>query len=265
MPIQSVNGSNLYYHESGKGIPLVLLHGFPLDHRVWQAQVHDLAAVSRVITPDLRGFGKSINNSTFTLQGLAEDLYVLLSQIHALPCVLGGLSMGGYVALAYQRQYASTLRGLILIDTRAASDDPETRAGRDIMIELARAGGSSAVAEKMMPRMLAPATAQSNPAVASELRAIMESCPAQTIQHALAAMRDRPDSRPALTRIAAPTLIIVGDSDVITPPAAAEEMHKSVASSTLSVITGAGHMSPMEQPQQVSRAIKHFLVKLATS
>ena len=195
MPIQSVNGSNLYYHESGKGIPLVLLHGFPLDHRVWQAQVHDLAAVSRVITPDLRGFGKSINNSTFTLQGLAEDLYVLLSQIHALPCVLGGLSMGGYVALAYQRQYASTLRGLILIDTRAASDDPETRAGRDIMIELARAGGSSAVAEKMMPRMLAPATAQSNPAVASELRAIMESCPAQTIQHALAAMRDRPDSR----------------------------------------------------------------------
>ncbi len=167
MPIQSVNGSNLYYHESGKGLPLVLLHGFPLDHRVWQAQVHDLASVARVITPDLRGVGKSLNNSTFTLQGLAEDLYVLLSQIHALPCVLGGLSMGGYVALAYQRQYASTLRGLILIDTRAAADDPETRAGRDLMIELARAGGSSAVAEKMMPRLIAPTTAESNPAVAS--------------------------------------------------------------------------------------------------
>ncbi|HEY1921989.1 MAG TPA: alpha/beta fold hydrolase [Tepidisphaeraceae bacterium] len=265
MPIQSVNGSDLFYHEAGKGLPLVLLHGFPLDHHVWQAQVHDLASVSRVITPDLRGFGKSTNNGTFTLQGLAEDLYILLSQIHALPCVLGGLSMGGYVALAYQRQYASTLRGLILIDTRAASDDPEARAGRDAMIELARTGGSSAVAEKMMPRMLAPDTAQSHPQIAAEVRSIMESCPAQTMQHALAAMRDRPDSRPALTRIAAPTLIIVGDSDAITPPAASEEMHKSIPGSTLSIISGAGHMSPMEQPQQVSRAIKQFLTKLSTS
>jgi 3-oxoadipate enol-lactonase len=265
MPIQSVNGSDIFYQESGKGIPLVLLHGFPLDHRVWQGQVHDLASVSRVITPDLRGFGQSINNGTFTLQGLAEDLYVLLSQIHALPCILGGLSMGGYVALAYQRQYASTLRGLILIDTRAAADDPEGRAGRDLMIELARAGGSSAVAEKMMPRMLAPATAKTNPAMASELRAIMESVPAETMQHALIAMRDRPDSRSALARIVAPTLIIVGDSDAITPPAFSEEMHNSIPGSTLSIISNAGHMSPMEQPQQVSRVIKNFLVQLSTS
>jgi 3-oxoadipate enol-lactonase len=265
MPIQSVNGSDLFYQESGKGIPLVLLHGFPLDHRVWQAQVHDLSSVSRVITPDLRGFGKSINNGTFTLQGLAEDVYVLLSQIHALPCVLGGLSMGGYVALAYQRQYASTLRGLILIDTRAPADDPEARAGRDLMIQLARAGGSSAVAEKMMPRMLAPTTAHTNLALTSELRDIMESVPAETMQHALVAMRDRPDSRSTLTRIVAPTLIIVGDSDAITPPPLSEEMHKSIPGSTLSIISNAGHMSPMEQPQHVSRAIKNFLLQISTS
>jgi 3-oxoadipate enol-lactonase len=263
MPIQSMNGSKLYYHESGKGLPLVLLHGFPLDHRIWRAQVHDLSSVSRVITPDLRGFGQSTGGGSFTMQGLAEDLYLLLSQIHALPCVLGGLSMGGYVALAYARQYASTLRGLLLIDTRAAADDAEGRAGRDSMIELVRAQGSSAVAEKMMPRMIAPANSQSD--AASELRSIMESCPAQTIEHALVAMRDRPDFRTALPRIAAPTLIIVGDSDAITPPAMSEELHKSIAGSTLSIISNSGHMTPMEQPQLVSRAIKHFLVSLASS
>jgi pimeloyl-ACP methyl ester carboxylesterase len=263
MPIQSVNGSNLYYHESGKGVSVVLLHGFPLDHRVWRAQVHDLASVSRVITPDFRGFGQSAGSGSFTLQGLAEDLYVLLSQIHALPCVLGGLSMGGYVALTYARQYASTLRALMLIDTRAAADDLDARAGRDALIEIARTQGSSAVAKKMMPRMLAPAHSQTE--VANELRSIMQSCPAQTIEHALVAMRDRPDLRTALPRIAAPTLIIVGDSDAITPPAISEELHKSIAGSTLSIITGSGHMTPMEQPQLVSRAIKHFLVSLSSS
>jgi 3-oxoadipate enol-lactonase len=265
MPVHNVNHTDLYYHESGKGVPLVLLHGFPLDHRVWRAQVHDLSSVCRVITPDLRGFGQSVSGGSFTLQGLAEELYVLLSQIHALPCVLGGLSMGGYIALAYERQYSATLRGLILIDSRAAADDPDARAARDSMIELARTHGSSAVAEKLMPRMIAPATAQSKPEVADELKSIMQNCPAQTIEHALVAMRDRPDLRPALARIAAPTLIIVGDSDVISPPALAEEMHKSIAGSTLSIISGAGHMAPMEQPQLVSRAIKHFLMSLASS
>ncbi|MGD0542061.1 MAG: alpha/beta hydrolase, partial [Tepidisphaeraceae bacterium] len=122
-----------------------------------------------------------------------------------------------------------------------------------------------AVAEKLMPKLLAPATVQSQPDVADELRSIMQSCPALTIQHALAAMRDRPDLRPSLSRIAAPTLIIVGDSDALSPPALAEEMHKSIAGSTLSIISGSGHMTPMEQPQLVSRAIKHFLVSLSSS
>jgi 3-oxoadipate enol-lactonase len=265
MPIQSVDGTNLYYHEAGKGLPVVLVHGFPLDHRIWQAQVHDLSAVCRVITPDMRGFGKSTGGGSFTIPSLADDLYMLLSQIHALPCVLGGLSMGGYVALAYERQYASTLRGLMIIDARAAADDANARAGREVMIELARTQGSPAIAEKMMPKMLALGGAQAHPQVAAELKSIMEACPAQTIEYALAAMRDRPDSTPTLARIAAPTLIIVGDGDVLVPPVEAQQMHKAIRGSTISVIPGAGHISPMEQPHPVSRAIKHFLSSLSSS
>jgi pimeloyl-ACP methyl ester carboxylesterase len=198
------------------------------------------------------------------MQSLAEDLHVLLSQIHALPCVLGGLSMGGYVALAYERKYAATLRGLMLIDMRAAADSAEGKAGRDAMIELAKTHGSPAVADKMMPKMFTAGNTEARREFVAEARSIMESCPAQTIQHALVAMRDRPDLTPTLSHIAAPTLVIVGESDALTPPAMAEEMHKSVKGSTITVIPGAAHLSTMEQPHLVSRAIKNFLHTLGT-
>jgi 3-oxoadipate enol-lactonase len=264
MPQAAVNGANLYYHESGRGLPVVLIHGFPLDDRIWHNQVHDLSEVCRVITPDLRGFGQSIGGGSFTIASLAEDIYILLSQIHALPCVLGGLSMGGYVALAYERQYASTLRGLMLIDTRAGADSPEGRAGRDAMIELAKTQGSVAIADKMLPKMLAGGNVDSGAEVVRELKSIMDACPAQTIQYALAAMRDRIDYTPTLARIVAPTLIIAGESDVLVPSALSQEMHKSISGSTISIIPAAGHMAPMEQPQLVSRAIGQFLTTLGS-
>ena len=127
------------------------------------------------------------------------------------------------------------------------------------MIELVRQKGSAAVAEAMMPKMLAPDTAAKSPAVANELRTIMESQSPQTIEHALVALRDRPDFRDALPSIAVPTLILVGDADAITPPAMAETLHKNIARSQLVTIPDAGHMTPMEQPHQVTRAIRGFV------
>ncbi|MGD0140840.1 MAG: alpha/beta hydrolase, partial [Tepidisphaeraceae bacterium] len=145
-------------------------------------------------------------------------------------------------------------------DTRAASDPSEVRAARDANIELAKTGGSAAIAAQMLPKLLAPGALDSRPDLVAELKSIMEACPPLTIEHALAAMRDRPDYRPTLDRIAAPTLIIVGEFDAMTPPSVAEEMHQCIRGSTISVIKDAGHLSPLEQPQQVSRAIRHFLV-----
>src|SRR5205823_10600706 len=123
---------------------------------------------------------------------------------------------------------------------------------RDKMIQLARYKGAKAIADQMMPKMLAPETPANRPAVARNLREIMEACPALTIEHALAAMRDRADHTSDLASIAAPALIIVGDQDSITPPAVAEQMQRAIPRSTLEIIRGAGHMSPMEQPQQVN-------------
>lgn len=254
---------------AGPGPALVLLHGFPLDRRVWDAQRADLAARCRVITPDLRGFGASHDDRPFTIESLADDVHALLRQIDALPCILCGLSMGGYVALAFARKYAGDLAGLVLMDTRAEGDTPEGKQGRQKMIELARSpGGGKAVSDQMMPRLLRTGAEQHAPDVVRRLRAITESCPPLTIEHALAAMRDRPDQRDLLPQLRLPVLILMGEADVITPPAVGEQMHAAIPNSTFHVIANAGHMPLMEQPQEVNEALRSFLNKvggLATS
>src|SRR5688572_24441063 len=155
----------LPYTDKGRGEPLVLLHGFPLDRRMWDAQVERLSQKYRVIAPDLRGFGQSRRDDPFTIESLADDIHLFLQQLVALPCVLAGLSMGGYVALAYARKYASDLRGLILIDTKAEADTSEGKQGREKMIQLVQKSGATAVADQMTPKMLAPGTESSRPEV----------------------------------------------------------------------------------------------------
>ena len=260
MPARTVNGASIHYQEQGQGeLAIVLLHGFPLDSRVWKAQVEALSGRHRVIAPDLRGFGRSASADAFTMESVADDVHALLADLGALPAVLGGLSMGGYAALAQAKKYPTDLKGLMLIDTRAEADTPEGREARQKMIELVRQKGSAAVAEAMMPKMLAAGTAATSPAVVRELGAIMESQPPRTIENALVAVRDRPDFRDDLASIAVPTLVLVGEADAITPPAMSETMHKNIPNSKLVKIAGAGHMTPMEQPEAVNRAIRDFV------
>ena len=263
MPTQTVNGVTLHYVEKGAGQPpLVLVHGFPLDSRMWESQVNALSDRWCVIAPDLRGFGQSKSESAFTLESLADDLHALLGSIRALPCVLAGLSMGGYTALAYARKYPADLRGLVLVDTKSEPDTPEGKEGRQKMIDLVRKEGSRSVADQMLPKMLAKDAAEQRPQQAQALRRLMEACPPKTIEHALAAMRDRPDRTAELGSIRVPALVLVGESDAITPPAGAEKMAKAIPGAQYVMVRGAGHMSPMEQPEQVNRALRAFLEKV---
>lgn len=259
MPHLTLDGDPIHYQEKGTGPAVVLLHGFPLDLRIWDAQAAALSDRNRVITIDLRGFGQSRSTRSFTMQDLADDVHHVLTHIQATPAVLGGLSMGGYVTLAYMVKYPTDLRGVMLIDTKAEADTADGKAGRMKMIELVKKEGAKAVADQMMPKMLSPDTPPSRPDVVGRLREIMEACPPLTIEHALLALRDRPDQTDKLASCACPTLIVVGESDAITPPAAAQAMQKEIPHAKLAVIKAAGHMSPMEQPEQVSRAMKEFL------
>jgi 3-oxoadipate enol-lactonase len=258
MALTRVDGTFLWFEKRGHGPNVALLHGFPLDRRIWSDQFDALSAKFSVCTPDLRGFGRSICDQPFTIASLADDVHELLKQNGALPCVLGGLSMGGYVSLAFAAKYAADLSGLILIDTKAEADSPQAKEGREKMIEMAKTGGTSAVAEAMLPRLMAP---NSSPEVVKRLQSIMLDCPALTIQHALAAMRDREDYTPLLEKLQIPVHVIVGEHDAISPPSVAEQMFKRCRRGSMTVIAGAGHLTPIEAPQAVSKAIEEFASK----
>ena len=264
MPARTVNGAAIFYEEAGTGAPpIVLLHSFPLDSRVWEAQREALSDRFRVITPDLRGWGQSKSSDPFTIESYADDVHALLESIGEKRVILGGVSMGGYISMAYAKKYPADLVGLILVDTRAEADTPEGRETRDRMIELVRSKGSEAIATATLPKMFAPATVSSRGDVTDAYRAIATSQSPVTIANALAALRDRPDFRDTLGSIAVPTLILVGDQDATTPPANAETLNKSIPRSQLVTIKNAGHQTPMEQPEQVTAAIRDFASKLA--
>jgi 3-oxoadipate enol-lactonase len=257
----SVNGVSLFYDERGAkdAHPLVLLHGFPLDGRMWKAQAEALSDRWRVIAPDFRGFGRSSETGPFTIEQLADDVHALVERLRLGKFVLAGLSMGGYVALAYARKFPQTLRRLMLVDTKAAADTPEAKEGREKMIALVKEIGAKAIADAMLPKLIPEEAIRSRPALVRALRGMMEGTWAETIAHALAAMRDRADQTEFLSSISVPTLILVGEKDAITPPDVARGMQEKIAGSQLKIITGAGHMSPMEQPGQVNSAMAQFL------
>lgn len=258
MPTKTVNGVTLSYEDNGKGPNVVFLHGFPLDRRMWGNQMA-IEASYRVVVPDLRGFGRSPSNQPFTIEALADDVHALLSAIGALPAVIVGFSMGGYVAFAFAKKHPADLRALVLVDTRAEADTAEGKAGRDKAVELVRQGGSKAIADQMLPKLLVPEDQRRGPKVTNIVRGMIESCPPLTIEHALIAMRDREDYTAMLPSIGVPTLIIVGEKDALTPPSMSRAMHEAIPRSQLAVIPDAGHLSPMENPDEVNRVFQDFL------
>lgn len=266
MPSINIDSLTIHYEDrgqrTGESAPLVLLHSFPHDRRIWQRQLEALSADRRVIIPDLPGFGLSKTGRLFSIADHAELVHEMLTKLSAAPCVLGGISMGGYIALALSKSCPTDLAGLILVDTRAEADTPEGRANRDKVIETVRARGAKPVVETMVEKQVSPTTLKQKPEVVEHLRSMMEACPAETIVNASIAMRDREDYGEHLPSIAVPTLILVGEDDALTPPAMAETLHRSIPRSKLVTIAAAGHLPPLEQPDEVTRHIQQFIDRL---
>jgi 3-oxoadipate enol-lactonase len=264
MPTTDVNGATIHYDQAGErnADVLVLLHGFAVDSGMWAAQVDALSTRWRVVAVDYRGCGRSGPAGPFSIEQLAEDVHALAGRLGLGRVVLAGLSMGGYVALAYARRYGAALRGLILVDTKAAADTAEAREQRDKMIRLVERHGTEPVADAMIERLVSPETAAARPAVVRELRRMMEAAPPAGVVQSLAAMRDRADQTAFLSSIAVPTLIVVGEKDVITPVDVARGMAEKIPGAEVVVVPGVGHMSPMEAPGEVNAAMGAFLSRI---
>ena len=239
---------------------LVLLHGFPLNARMWERQLALSERGWRVIAPHFRGFdGGSGDPPAASVDDYAGDVVDLLDALHVHEAVVGGLSMGGYVAFALLRYASRYVRGLILADTKATADTPEGVEGRKRMIELVGQKGPAAVADEMLPKLLGETTRRTRPAVVDRVRSLATSSSAEAIGGALRALMTRPDSTAQLSGIHVPTLIVVGDEDTVTPPSAAAEMHSAIAGSELVTIAEAGHLTNLEQPDAFDAAMAHFL------
>ena len=259
-----VNSIRLAYGERGRGreTTLLLVHGFPLDRRLWAAQAGAFATMTRVIMPDLRGHGRSqVVPGPFTMEQHADDLAALLDHLKIRHAVVAGLSMGGYVAFAFWRRHPDRVQGLILADTRVESDSLAAQAGRDAAMTRVQQTGAAAYTDEMLPRLLAP-DSLANAKIVGAARRMMAEQPMEGIIGALGGLRDRADSRATLSTITVPALVVVGEADVITPPADGQAMAAMIPGARLAVIPKAGHLSPLENPRAFNAVVRAFLRSL---
>ncbi len=260
-----IRGFEIAYDDSGStAMPLVLIHGFPLDRTTWAEQTRELADSARVIAPDLRGCGESsMPPGATTMDEYADDVRGLLDALNIQSAIIAGVSMGGYIAFAFYRKYMARVRALILVDTRAGADSPEGKKARDENAALARAEGAGAIAERMLPKMLTPQTATTRANVAQDLRALMARQPVEGVAAALIALRDRPDSTPTLAQISVPTLVVCGADDQLIPVKESEFLRDQIRGARLALIPDAAHLPNYEQPAAFNHAVKDFLKTIA--
>jgi pimeloyl-ACP methyl ester carboxylesterase len=256
-----LGGRWLNVEERGAGRPLLLVHGFPLDHTMWTEQFETLSSSFRVIAPDLPGFGHSDPvEGVLTMDRMADDLAGLLDALGVdEPLIYCGLSMGGYVGWRFVDRYGHRVWRLIQCDTKAAADSPDAAKSRRETADRVLREGSAVVAQSMRDRLFAAETAKQNPEIVAAMESVMLATPRETIAAALRGMAERPDSTKLLPRLKIPTLLLCGEDDVITPPKEMRGMAEAIPHSRFVEIPAAGHMAPLESPAAVSSAILEFL------
>lgn len=245
----------LAVHLAGHGPLALLLHGYPLDHRMWLDVLHGPLAERRTLCAiDLRGHGGSpwAGDPVHTMARFADDVAAVVRSLGDEPADVCGLSMGGYVALALWARHREAVRSLVLTNTRAAADTAQQREGRDAAIATAAAQGRTAIHDAMAPKLLA---AGADALQRARVRTMIESLPVETIVADLRGLRERPDRTADLAGIAVPTLVVAGEHDTITSVAEAERMAEAIAGARLAVVPGTAHLAPLERPDAWSAAV----------
>jgi 3-oxoadipate enol-lactonase len=249
-----VNDITLAYEKLGSGAPLMLVHGFPLDHTIWAEVANLLKDKFTVILPDLRGFGQSTTvETTYTMSDMADDLAGLLDHLRFEKVAIAGHSMGGYVCLAFAKKYSQRVSGLGLVASQSAADTPEKKAGRYQTADGVSKKGVGLVAEGMSSTLSADA------AVQAFVRPLMESQTPAAVMGALKAMAEREDTLSSLSTAPFPVTLIHGDADMLIPVERAREIKAALPSARLIELQGIGHMPMMESPRGTADGLRLLL------
>lgn len=249
----TVNGIDVAYTRQGQGPALVLIHGYPLDHSIWDKVIPLLADKFDVIVPDLRGFGESMSTDrTYGMDDYAADIAGLLDHLKIQEAALVGHSMGGYIALAFARAYPARVQGLALISSQALADPPDRKEGRYKTAEEVSSNGVGGVAESMASKLSA------DPALQSYARELIEKQSASGVAGALKAMAERPDAMELVKGFQFPVILVHGDSDALIPIDRAREVESAVLQARLFALGGAGHLPMLEEAEKTAEALKHL-------
>jgi pimeloyl-ACP methyl ester carboxylesterase len=255
---------DISYREVASGRPLVMLHAFPLSSAMWLAQREALAETCRVITPDQRGFGGSeLGEDPPSLDACADDLARLLDRLELDQVVLGGLSMGGYVAMAFLRRHGDRAAALLLADTKASADPEAARANRERIAQAVLEEDSTVLVDDVLPSLLGSTTVASRPMVSGRVRGLVQAAPGPAVAWAQRAMAARPDSFDTLRAFDRPALVVVGEEDALSPVADAQAMADALPQGRLAVLPEAGHLTAVETPEAFTAEVAGFVAGLS--
>ncbi len=258
----TINNVQLAYDDHGVGLPVIFLHAFPLNRRMWAGELMALLGEGRyrLVALDWRGFGESeITNGISSMELFAGDVAGLMDALGIQNAILCGLSMGGYAAFAFLRKYPQRVAGLILADTRPGADTPEAQANRENVAQIAETQGTGAIADLQVPRLISEYTHRHHPEVEARVRQLIDEATPQGIAAASRGMAQRADSTELLGGITCPTLVIVGEQDALIPPAVTQDYASRIPGAQFAVIPQAGHLSNLEQPETFLQVIGGFL------
>lgn len=261
-----LNGVKINYQERGfpQGLPVVFIHGFPFNNTMWSSQMMALPQEYRAVSFDVRGHGESdIADGQYSIELFTDDLISLLDHLDIRQAALCGLSMGGYIALRAVERHPDRVRALVLCDTRSEADSNEAKIKRASQVRAVKSHGVKPFAESFVKAVLAPETFSKNPKIVATVQSVIESTSPLSICGTLLALAARTDTTQALAGIKVPTLIMAGEHDALTPPAASQSMHSSIKGSEIQIIPGAAHMSNMENPSFFNDKLLAFLKKIA--
>jgi len=260
-----VSNLELEYEVEGPrtGIPVVLIHGFPFDHSMWNPQVSVLKKEFHVVTYDVRGHGKSgVGDGQYSIEYFVDDLIALLDHLKLSKVVVVGLSMGGYIALRAIERNPERFRGIVLCDTRSEADGNDGKVKRATQANAVKSSGMKAFAETFVKAVFYEKTFETRPDVVAAIKEIIEHAPPLAVAGTLLALAARTDTTASLFSIQVPALILVGQHDALTPPSASQAMKDKIPDAEIFVIPRAGHLSNLEQEEEFNLHLLSFLRKL---
>lgn len=253
----------LAHQERGQGVPCVLLHAFPLSATMWDAELTRLSRFARIITPDLFGFGHSPRQPEPSIEGMALAVAELLERLDiGEPLVLGGLSMGGYVAFEFLRHFPTRVRALGLFATRAGADTPQQQQARFALIDRIHREGMEAVVVSLLPKLVGATTLSRRPLIVERVRAQVAAASPDGVCDALLAMARRHDATGLLPLVTCPTLILTGAQDTLISAEEAQTMARALPRAATVSIPDAGHLVNVEQPARFADAFEPFLRRI---